>query len=165
MQLMTLHSAKGLEFPVVFLVGLEEGLFPHFRADSEAGRLEEERRLAYVGLTRARRQLYLSYAEKRFLYGRDSYPQPSRFIGEIPSALIHEIRPKINLSRPLASRTEATVETGDEFRIGARVRHPTFGVGVIREREGAGARARLLVGFEAGDKWLVLAYARLESVA
>ncbi|MDX1605121.1 MAG: 3'-5' exonuclease, partial [Candidatus Competibacterales bacterium] len=164
-QLMTLHMAKGLEFPVVFLVGLEEGLFPNFRAEAEPGRLEEERRLAYVGITRARQQLYLSHAERRFLHGRESYPMPSRFIGEIAPDLIREIRPRLQVSRPLiASDPGGGEEDDDAFRVGGRVRHPKFGEGLIRAREGAGQRTRLQVQFGRERKWLVLAYARLESL-
>ncbi len=160
-QLMTLHMAKGLEFAVVFLVGLEEGLFPSFRADAESGRLEEERRLAYVGITRAQQHLYLSFAEKRFLHGRESYPQPSRFIGEIPAELVHEVRPRLAVSRPrLIDPQPAAADDG--FHVGRQVQHPKFGVGVIQAREGAGERTRLQVRFDVGAKWLVLAYAPLQ---
>ena len=100
-QLMTLHSAKGLEFPLVFLGGLEEGLFPSSKSTEEAGRLEEERRLAYVGITRARQKLVLSYAESRRIHGTDMYGVPSRFLREIPPALLHEVRPKVQVSRPM----------------------------------------------------------------
>src|SRR5690606_418275 len=99
-QLMTLHSAKGLEFPLVFLVGMEEGLFPNQRSVDETGRLEEERRLAYVGITRARHKLVLCYAESRRLHGQDMYGVPSRFLREIPAELLHEVRPKVGVSRP-----------------------------------------------------------------
>src|SRR5690606_6341641 len=100
-QLMTLHSAKGLEFPLVFLAGLEEGLFPNNRSIEESGRLEEERRLAYVGITRAREKLVLSYAEARRIHGQEMYGIPSRFLREIPPALLHEVRPKVQVSRPM----------------------------------------------------------------
>src|SRR5690606_7180239 len=102
-QLMTLHSAKGLEFPLVFLVGLEEGLFPHQMSIEEPGRLEEERRLCYVGITRARQELVVSCAERRRLHGTESYALPSRFLREIPKHLIEEVRPQVQVSRPLYS--------------------------------------------------------------
>lgn len=167
-QLMTLHMAKGLEFPVVFLVGLEEGLFPHSRSTAEARQLEEERRLAYVGVTRARQQLYLCYAERRTLYGRDNYPAPSRFVGEIPAELIHDVRARAKRrpGKPLSSGTGPTVaeaaSTGLQPR--QRVRHPKFGEGVVLEVEGAGYHARARIDFPqaGGSKWLVVAYAKLE---
>ena len=106
-QLMTLHSAKGLEFPLVFLGGLEEGLFPSLKSSEEAGRVEEERRLAYVGITRARQKLVLSYAETRRIHGMDMYGTPSRFLREIPAALLHEVRPKVQVSRPMYARAAA----------------------------------------------------------
>ena len=112
-QMMTLHSAKGLEFPVVFLTGLEDGLFPHQRSTSDADSIEEERRLCYVGTTRAMRSLYLTYAEKRRLHGVDSYGAPSRFIGEFPASLIDEVRPRVQISRPVfsAARDRSRVAT------------------------------------------------------
>ncbi|MFZ4790514.1 MAG: DNA helicase II [Candidatus Competibacteraceae bacterium] len=167
-QLMTMHMAKGLEFSVVFLVGLEEGLFPHSRSTLEPRQLEEERRLAYVGVTRARRQLYLCHAEKRTLYGRDNYPSPSRFVGEIPAELIHDVRAKVKrLKPPPAPRSAApipTVPTGLKLR--QRVRHPQFGEGVVLEVEGAGYQMRARVEFPqaGGSKWLVVAYAKLEKL-
>ncbi len=162
-QLMTLHSAKGLEFPVVFLVGVEEGLFPHQQSLQEAGRLEEERRLAYVGITRARRRLCLSYAEKRRLHGRDSYPRPSRFVTEIPAGLLQDVRTRAALYRPLSSQPLSTAADKDALRPGQAVRHPSFGVGMVQAVEGQGAHMRVQVKFaEAGAKWLVLAYAKLE---
>jgi DNA helicase-2/ATP-dependent DNA helicase PcrA len=163
-QMMTLHSAKGLEFPVVFLTGLEEGLFPHQRSSSDLDGLEEERRLCYVGMTRAMRQLYLSYAEQRRLHGVDSYGQVSRFVREIPEDLIEEVRPRVQVSRPLAVgrfRPEEPAVAG--VRLGARVRHGKFGEGVILNVEGSGAHARVQVSFERqGTKWLMVQYANLE---
>ena len=170
-QLMTLHSAKGLEFPLVFLVGLEEGLFPNLRSAEEPGRMAEERRLAYVGITRARQQLVLSHAETRRIHGSDMYGLPSRFLREIPKPLLREIRPKPQTARGgFASppprfvprdRGHAALEPSP-IRIGANVRHPTFGSGFVTDVEGSGAHARVQVNFdEAGSKWLVLAYANL----
>ena len=165
-QLMTLHSAKGLEFPFVFLVGLEEGLFPSTRSLDEANRLEEERRLAYVGITRAREQLVLSYAESRRLHGMEMYGTPSRFIREIPEKLINAIRPKTahyGSGAPRYGGGSLAEDTG-AFRLGQSVRHATFGDGVILQFEGSGAHARVQVHFsEAGSKWLVLAYAKLQA--
>ena len=164
-QMMTLHSAKGLEFPLVFLAGLEEGLFPSGRSLEEAGRLAEERRLAYVGITRARQKLILSYAEVRRIHGQDNYGQPSRFLREIPAPLLHEVRPKIQLSRPVfGGRASETVQPATPgLRLGQRVAHPSFGIGVVMDAEGSGAHARVQVNFEnAGPKWLVMAYANLQ---
>ena len=170
-QLMTLHSAKGLEFPLVFLAGLEEGLFPNMRSAEEPGRMAEERRLAYVGITRARQQLVLSHAETRRIHGSDMYGLPSRFLREIPKALLREIRPKPQVARGgyatqagrYAPRNagHASLET-PPIRLGANVRHPTFGTGFVTDVEGSGSHARVQVNFEdAGSKWLVLAYANL----
>ena len=160
-QLMSLHSAKGLEFPLVFLTGLEEGLFPHQRATEEDGRLEEERRLCYVGMTRAREQLVLSHAEVRRLHGQEHYPSPSRFLGEIPSDLIQEIR----AAGPAARAPAPEPGTTGAMRLGCRVRHETFGEGVVLYCEGQGSHARVQVNFEGvGTKWLVLGYARLQQM-
>ena len=159
-QLMTLHAAKGLEFPVVFLCGLEEGLFPHQMSLEEPGRLEEERRLAYVGITRARELLYLTYAERRRLHGSESYTEPSRFLGELPAELLEEVRPRVQVSRPL--HRPDTLEA-PPLALGQRVRHGHFGEGVVLACEGSGPQARVQVSFaEAGTKWLVLAYANLQ---
>jgi DNA helicase II / ATP-dependent DNA helicase PcrA len=166
-QLMTLHSAKGLEFPFVFLVGMEEGLFPSARSLDEANRLEEERRLAYVGITRAREKLTLCYAETRRLHGMEMYGTPSRFIREIPEKLINAIRPKLQryaAGGGYASAKSLAEDTG-AFRLGQSVTHSTFGDGVIMQFEGSGAHARVQINFsEAGSKWLVLAYAKLQHV-
>ena len=163
-QLMTLHSAKGLEFPLVFLTGMEEGLFPSNRSLEENGRLEEERRLAYVGLTRARQKLVLCYAESRRLHGSETYGTPSRFLREIPAALLHEVRPKVNVSRPAYSSGFVETPTAGALRLGQRVRHASFGAGIVIDSEGSGAHARVQVNFEdAGAKWLVLAYANLSA--
>ena len=167
-QLMTLHSAKGLEFPLVFLAGVEEGLFPNQRSIEESGRLEEERRLAYVGITRARQKLVLSYAESRRLHGQDMLGLPSRFLREIPSQLLHEVRPRAPAARPAyaAPRRAGHAIIDDAapgFRLGQNVVHAKFGGGVVTDIEGNGAHARVQVNFdEAGSKWLVLAYANLQ---
>ncbi|WP_184231475.1 DNA helicase II [Xanthomonas arboricola] len=169
-QLMTLHSAKGLEFPIVFLVGLEDGLFPSARSLEESGRLEEERRLAYVGITRARQKLVLCYAESRRIHGQDNYNVPSRFLREIPRELLHEVRPKVQVSRTAslgAARggpVHGVVEAAP-IKLGANVEHPKFGSGVVVDYEGAGAHARVQVQFDdVGAKWLVMAYANLTLV-
>ncbi|HYM86378.1 MAG TPA: 3'-5' exonuclease, partial [Pseudoxanthomonas sp.] len=165
-QLMTLHSAKGLEFPMVFLGGMEEGLFPSSKSLDESGRLEEERRLAYVGITRARQKLVLSYAETRRIHGQDMYGIPSRFLREIPPHLLHEVRPKVQVSRTYSAGAtrnfgHAAIEV-PPLKLGANVLHPKFGAGVVTDYEGAGAHARVQVNFdEEGSKWLVLAYANL----
>ncbi len=191
-QMMTLHSAKGLEFPVVFLSGMEDGLFPHQRSIADLEGLEEERRLCYVGMTRAMQQLYLTYAEQRRLHGVDSYGQPSRFIKELPEELVEEVRPRVSVSRPVsagrfrpdgesrwaggerAARVtgpgarpwiDASESAASGMRLGARVRHGKFGEGVVLNFEGNGAHARVQVSFERqGTKWLMLQYANLEPV-
>ena len=166
-QLMTLHSAKGLEFPLVFLAGLEEGLFPNARSVEESGRLEEERRLAYVGITRARQKLVLSHAEARRLHGHDMIGLPSRFLREIPHALLNEVRPKVKTARAYTSPVRrnfghAPIQTPG-IALGSSVRHASFGTGTVTDIEGNGAHARVQVNFdEAGSKWLVLAYANLQ---
>lgn len=165
-QLMTLHSAKGLEFPLVFLVGLEEGLFPSARSTQEGGRLEEERRLAYVGITRAREKLVLCHADSRRLHGQEMMALPSRFLREIPASLIHEIRPKVRTARALPGlgtrAGHAPLEPPAGIALGAGVVHPSFGEGVVVDIEGHGAHARVQVNFaEGGSKWLVLAFAKL----
>lgn len=162
--LMTLHSAKGLEFPSVYLVGMEEGLFPHQRSSSDPSQLEEERRLCYVGITRAKEHLTLTFAQHRRLHGADYYPQPSRFISEIPSDLINEVRlGGATVSQEIFSRSlEASTEEGN-FSLGQRVVHQRFGEGVVLNLEGSGSHARVQVNFEqAGSKWLVVAYAGLQ---
>lgn len=172
-QLMTLHSAKGLEFPYVYMVGMEEGLFPSFQSVSEPGRLEEERRLCYVGMTRAQKVLTLSYAEIRRLYGRESYHRPSRFLSELPSESLQEVRLKasfqnqssINPFKSTARKSTVSQEDKSEsgLRLGQRVVHSKFGEGTIVNFEGSGEQARVEVRFtQVGTKWLVLAYAKLQ---
>ena len=166
-QLMTLHSAKGLEFPLVFLAGMEEGLFPHKMSLEEPGRLEEERRLAYVGITRAMRRLVMSYAETRRLYGSETYNKVSRFVREVPDGLIQEVRLSNAVKQPFAGNrpnpfAQAPIpET--TFSLGQPVRHALFGEGVILNYEGSGAHARVQVNFTSeGSKWLMVSYAKLE---
>jgi len=170
-QLMTLHSAKGLEFPLVFMCGMEEGLFPHQRSAEEEGRLQEERRLCYVGITRAREQLVLSYAEHRRLYGKEIYPMPSSFISQIPAQYIDEIRPKAQASsysnnyRSASNVTKSALGNETGFSLGQRVLHQKFGEGIVLNYEGQGKSARVEVNFDqAGSKWLVLNYANLQPI-
>ena len=159
--MMTLHSAKGLEFPDVYLVGMEEGLFPHQRSSEALAQLEEERRLCYVGITRAQKKLTLTHAQHRRLHGADYYPAASRFIEEIPAKLLRDIRMKGSINPALFSKADSAGEH-DEFRLGQRVRHAKFGEGVILNLEGSGGHRRIQVNFEqAGCKWLVAAYANL----
>jgi DNA helicase-2/ATP-dependent DNA helicase PcrA len=178
-QLMTLHSAKGLEYPFVIIAGMEEGLFPHkMSADSLDG-LEEERRLCYVGLTRAREKLLLCHAESRRLHGEENITRPSRFLKEIPAELRQEVRMKGQVSRGFGSgenwgRRDAEASgrggfaqepQGVSLSLGQRVRHPTFGEGVVLNSEGSGNNARVQINFDGvGGKWLVMAYARLEAL-
>jgi DNA helicase-2/ATP-dependent DNA helicase PcrA len=167
---MTMHSAKGLEFPLVFMCGMEDGLFPHQRSIADPHGLEEERRLCYVGITRAKKTLYITYAEQRRLHGMDNFSQPSRFITEIPDEHVEEVRPRVQVSRPMrpqapSQRKRTSTAPGRELgiRLGQRVRHKKFGEGVILNCEGQGAHARVEVNFEvAGTKWLVLSYANLD---
>jgi DNA helicase-2/ATP-dependent DNA helicase PcrA len=164
-QLMTLHSAKGLEFPIVFLVGMEEGLFPSQRSTEEEGRLAEERRLAYVGITRAREKLVVSHAEQRRLHGVEMLARASRFLDEMPARLIDDVRPRAQISRPLYRDTAAVTLSETPLKLGQRVHHASFGDGVVIAAEGAGAHTRVQVNFEdAGAKWLVLAYANLAAL-
>ncbi|MCB1671629.1 MAG: DNA helicase II [Gammaproteobacteria bacterium] len=173
-QLMTLHSAKGLEFPLVFLAGMEEGLFPHRMSMENLSGLEEERRLCYVGITRAKSKLFLCYAESRRLHGDVTLTRPSRFIREIPSELVDEIRLKSTITRPTVpgSRPLSGTRIGSgaevpqtQLTLGQRVMHGKFGEGVILNYEGQGHNARVQVNFDGfGSKWLVLSYAKLEAV-
>lgn len=172
-QLMTLHSAKGLEFPLVFLVGLEDGLFPHQRAAETPDGLEEERRLAYVGMTRARHELHLSHAESRLLHGSVMRAIPSRFLTEVPRQHLSEVRPSAPRMEPGGWGHHAPRRmTGDaglqeqrgQMRIGSAVRHARFGEGVILELDGDGPRTRVHVQFrDAGPKWLLLTMANLQA--
>lgn len=183
-QLMTLHAAKGLEFAVVFLLGLEEGLFPHKMSASDPDRLEEERRLCYVGMTRAMQKLYLSYSETRRLYGQEVYQRPSRFLEEVPEKYLDPIKlgqtidPYSNRQRStqysgFSSGSSSSVdkqplnqsssEAGMGYHLGQRVKHPKFGEGVILNCEGDLTDGRVQVKFnEAGVKWLLAQYANLE---
>ena len=164
-QLMTLHSAKGLEFPLVFIGGVEEGLFPHSMSAEDPERLEEERRLCYVGMTRAMSELYLTYAETRRIHGSETYPLPSRFLREIPAEVTQEVRSRPAVTRAYSSPAGSLAESSNAsgFRLGQRVVHAKFGNGTILNAEGDGAAARVQVNFEkVGSKWLVVAYANLQ---
>ena len=169
-QLMTMHSAKGLEFPLVFIAGLEEGMFPSQQSVEEIGRLEEERRLCYVGMTRAMQKLYLCHAESRRLYGQEKYHKPSRFLRELPNECTEEIRLQNQVSKPASTgrfsntfTTETFENTG--FKLGQSVTHAKFGEGVVLNYEGSGAQSHIQVNFaEVGSKWLVVAYANLQAI-
>ncbi len=187
LQLMTVHAAKGLEFHTVFVTGLEEGLFPHENSKDEAGGIEEERRLMYVALTRARRRLYLTHAQSRMLHGQLRYHVASRFVDELPRELVQWLSPRRE-REPLRAfdvdpaewgrgaaaarlpavpaapaRSSAAAGAGPAWRIGQSVRHPKFGLGVIVDAEGRGSDARVQVNFrDVGAKWLALEYAKLE---
>ena len=169
-QLMTMHSAKGLEFPLVFIAGLEEGMFPSQQSVEEIGRLEEERRLCYVGMTRAMKKLYLLHAESRRIYGQEKCHKASRFLRELPESCVEEIRMQSQVSRPKSvgkfSNTftlETFANTG--FKLGQQVAHAKFGEGVVLNYEGSGAQSRIQVNFEeVGSKWLVVEYANLQAV-
>ncbi|MFL3653643.1 MAG: DNA helicase II [Halioglobus sp.] len=161
-QLMTLHSAKGLEFPLVFLAGMEENLFPHRMSMEEPGRLAEERRLCYVGITRAMEKLIMTYAESRRLHGSETFNTPSRFVREIPAQLLQEVRLHGTITQPVSSLTQLQVPD-TELSLGQRVYHQVFGEGVVLNFEGRGASARVEVNFDSdGSKWLVLQYANLQ---
>ncbi|TMO48532.1 DNA helicase II [Pseudoalteromonas ruthenica] len=169
-QMMTLHSAKGLEFPLVFMVGVEEGMFPSQQSQEESGRLEEERRLCYVGMTRAMDKLYITHAESRRLYGQEKYHSPSRFLREMPEDCVEEIRVKTKISAPQQanrfspSLTQAAFADSG-FSLGQRVIHAKFGEGTVLNYEGAGPQSRVQVNFDdVGSKWLVTAYARLQAI-
>jgi DNA helicase-2/ATP-dependent DNA helicase PcrA len=166
-QLMSLHSAKGLEFPLVFLTGMEEGLFPHQRSLEESGRLEEERRLCYVGMTRAMRRLVVTHAELRRLHGSERYAMPSRFLGEIPQELMQPVRATgaAPASRGPAAIAEVPAQSDAAYTLGQRVRHAKFGEGIVVHYEGQGQHARVQINFaDCGSKWLVVAYAGLQTV-
>ena len=177
--MMTAHTAKGLEFPMVFVVGLEEGLFPHFASLSDPSALEEERRLCYVAMTRARDRLYLTNATMRRMHGQSRFNPPSRFLDEIPADLIDGHVGKVR-HIPGDSRPDAPVDSGpivdynegqwdgDEtppLRSGTRVEHPIFGMGTIEETVGSGRMAKVRIRFDrAGRKTIVLRYAQLRLI-
>lgn len=165
-QMMTLHSAKGLEFPYVFIAGVEEGLFPHEMSLDEPGRIEEERRLCYVGITRAMKKLTLTHAETRRLYGREVYHKPSRFLSEIPTDTLEEVRLKTKVSQPFYAKNTSIFQretsVSHPFSLGSSVKHPTFGHGVVLNYEGQGENTRIQIHFKAaGTKWLMLSQAKL----
>ena len=165
-QLMTIHSAKGLEFKYVFMIGMEESLFPHSRSIENINELEEERRLCYVGITRARQKLYLTYTEFRRLYGQDSYNPPSRFINEIPNEHLNFVRPKQSYRSSFFGTVSSQIsDTEHPFKLGEIVKHKVFGEGVVLSIEGQGDASRMQINFNAaGTKWLVTAYANLEKI-
>ncbi len=165
---MTVHAAKGLEFHTVFVTGLEEGLFPHENSMSEYDGVEEERRLAYVAITRARRRLYLTHAQSRMLHGQLRYNVASRFLDELPAALVRWLSPQRADTPPArepafgAARYDALADRPG-WRIGQSVKHAKFGLGIIIDAEGRGTDARVQVNFRnAGVKWLALEYAKLQ---
>lgn len=159
-QLMSLHAVKGLEFPLVFMSGLEEGLFPHKMSYDDPQRLEEERRLCYVGMTRAKQKLVISHAQMRRLQGEDRYNRPSRFVAEIPTQFIRKVRNPSRVSRPQLQSQCANAP----FPLGSTVKHKQFGSGVVMNYEGEGEHLRVQVNFlDAGTKWLVLSYANLQT--
>jgi DNA helicase-2/ATP-dependent DNA helicase PcrA len=177
LQLMTVHSAKGLEFHTVFVTGLEEGLFPHENSLNELDGVEEERRLMYVAITRARRRLYLTHAQTRMLHGQTRYNIASRFLAEVPPELLEWLSPPrrrgLDIDRsewgnsaPVVNShtTRGTMSAaGPSWRVGQSVKHAKFGLGVIIDAEGRGDDARVQVNFrDAGVKWLALEYAKLE---
>jgi DNA helicase-2/ATP-dependent DNA helicase PcrA len=171
-QLMTLHTAKGLEFRLVFLVGLEDGLFPSQQSIYDAGKLEEERRLCYVGITRAREKLYITHAEKRLLYGRETPASKSRFLRELPSELLEEVRPKREVSRPMTAKSSnfsitnlpKEMQSESSYRLGQRVEHESFGAGVILKMEGEGKTERALIKFSDDSRWLMTLYTKLHVI-
>lgn len=164
-QMMTLHSAKGLEFPFVALAGMEENLFPHRMSADEPGRLEEERRLCYVGITRAMQKLVLTYAESRRMYGKESFNSLSRFVREIPNTLVREVRMKKAVSRPGSFQQQSLQDSGSGYHLGQAVRHPKYGEGVILQVVGQGARTCVEINFASvGSKMIMLQYASLEAV-
>ncbi len=171
-QLMTLHTAKGLEFPLVFLVGVEEDLFPSQQSVNHPKKLEEERRLCYVGITRAMKKLHITHTEKRFLYGRETFSRKSRFLSELPKELLDEVRPKREVSFPItATKTPIfstkkllEIESDSKYKKGQRVHHETFGSGTILNIEGDGTKERVLIKFRSESRWLMTAYAELTTV-
>ena len=166
-QLMTLHSAKGLEFPLVFIAGMEENLFPHKMSIDEPGRLEEERRLAYVGMTRAMHKLYLTFAESRSIYGSESFNSISRFVRDIPKGVLEEVRLQNSITRPTSYTAPVNSDEGSDtgFQLGQQIRHNVYGDGVILNFEGNGPRARVHISFEqVGTKILILDSANLVAV-
>jgi len=169
-QLMTVHSAKGLEFPYVFLTGMEEDLFPSRQSKDEPHLMDEERRLCYVGMTRAMKKLTLSFAVKRFLHGQSLYAYPSRFLDEIPSQYLNTIKQKYgatqkNYTEDDIFNQDIAPESNGQLSVGATVKHAKFGFGTVLNFEGDGDSARIQIKFkQAGTKWLISSYANLEFV-
>jgi len=166
LQLMTVHAAKGLEFHSVFITGLEEGLFPHEQSFSDSDGLEEERRLMYVAITRARRRLYLTHAQSRMLHGQVRYGLPSRFLSELPENLLLPLnnRRAAWVAESVAAPAYSSNQAAGGFSVGQSVTHPKFGPGVILNFEGRGGDARVQIKFrEVGVKWLAMDYAKLSA--
>ena len=168
-QLMTMHAAKGLEFPLVLVPAMEEGMFPSLQSGEDPERLEEERRLCYVAMTRAMTRLVLCHAESRRLYGKENFNRPSRFLKEIPAALIESVKLKAKVSQPVVQNRfhqQAEPFEASGFYLGQRVNHHKFGDGTVMNYEGSGAQTRIQVGFDdVGSKWLVVSYARLTALS
>lgn len=173
--LMTLHAAKGLEFPVVFIIGMEDGLFPHSRTKDDPEGLEEERRLCYVGMTRAQKKLYLLNARERRVFGREQINSPSMFIDEIPKALIDTVGAGFKPAHTVSGSNQAmddflkkqsqqlsTGSNGGSFKTGAQVKHGTLGIGVVKGSEGSGDMEKVSVQFQTGVKKLMARFAGLE---
>ncbi|HBO38194.1 MAG TPA: DNA helicase II, partial [Pasteurellaceae bacterium] len=168
-QMMTLHSAKGLEFPRVFMVGVEEGIFPSFMSLEEPGRLEEERRLAYVGITRAKQKLTICYAESRRLYGKEERHIPSRFINELPEECIQSVRLRGSVTRAYHQATVGSVASSisdtNVWKTGQKIKHEKFGQGTVINVEGEDSNTRLQIAFQGqGIKWLIAHLAKLEKI-
>jgi DNA helicase-2/ATP-dependent DNA helicase PcrA len=185
LQLMTVHAAKGLEFHTVFVTGLEEGLFPHENSRDEYDGIEEERRLMYVAVTRAKRRLYVTHAQSRMLHGQVRYNIASRFLDELPREIVSWLSPQrhragsaidldpaewkervaaITPSAGGAASMRNRAGPSPGWRIGQSVRHAKFGIGIIIDAEGRGGDSRVQVNFrDAGVKWLALEYAKLEA--
>ncbi len=177
LHLMTVHAAKGLEFHTVFITGLEEGLFPHQNSINTDGGLDEERRLMYVALTRARRRLYLTFAQSRMLHGQVNYGMASSFLRELPDELLHWITPRLaqrnpftasftpQRDAPVVAPVQRPASGSSGWRTGQRVFHQKFGEGVVLDLKGSGTDGQVQVNFKhAGTKWLALEYAKLTAV-
>jgi DNA helicase-2/ATP-dependent DNA helicase PcrA len=166
--LMTIHGAKGLEFPVVFISGMEEGLFPSSRAFNEESQMEEERRLCYVAITRARQQLYMTYAGQRMIFGNIMDGIPSRFLDEIPQELLEGVGQAVEGKDSIAvtkTHDQSDADAKASYKLGEKIKHPRFGVGTIVEVKGSGEDIELKVAFpKGGVKQLLVKYAPIEPI-